>query len=117
MCHNTVLHLTGKGLLEDELVWEEEGEVGREGFGPDVESQEADGEVDGALAVEPDAGARHGVNVHLDLDPHGLGHPESLFRYPKTPKSYDYWSKVLMSFGDSCDKQHFHRSVIRNRVS
>ncbi len=69
-------HLTWKGLLEDELVPEEEWEGGREGLGPDVVPEEAHGEEDGAFVVEPDPRAGHGVHVHLQLDAEGLGHGE-----------------------------------------
>ena len=72
----TVPPLTWKSFFEDELVGKQQGEVCREGLGPDVKAQETYREVDGAFAGEPDARTRDGVDVYLYLNPHRLGHPE-----------------------------------------
>ena len=60
---------TWESFFQDKFVPKEERKSGRKRFCPYMEAQETNGEVDGALAVEPDPGAGHRVDVHLHRDP------------------------------------------------
>ena len=66
--------LTWKCLFKDELVGKKQGEISGKWLGPDMKAQETYGEVDWALAGEPDAWTGDGMDVNLDLDSHGLRH-------------------------------------------